>query len=180
MKPVMTFTAKNDSEITLRPAETGDSCEIINTIRSNALERSYVLMEQYGKDADTERDFINELDREKNLLMVAVAGDDVIGCLAALQADAGRRAETSHILHVGLHLREAFRGLGIGSKMLGYAVQWAKSKGFKKLEASVFTTNRRSLTLFKKAGFKEEGIRQQRIRLGRDYIDEVLVGKVLK
>jgi len=180
MRPVQAFFAKNGTEIILRPAESEDSCEIIDTIRSNALERSYVLMEQYGKDTQSEKDYIGGLDREKNLLLVAVAGDDVIGCLAALQADAGRRNETAHILHVGLHLREAYRGLGIGSKMLAYAVKWAKESGFRKLEASIFTTNRRSLKIFKKAGFREEGLRHQRIRMGRDYIDEVLLGKVLK
>ncbi len=180
MKPVQAFIAKNGTEIVIRPAEPEDSCEIIDTIRSKALERSYVLMEQYGSAADSEKDYIGGLDREKNLLIVAVAGHDVIGCLAALQAGGGRREETAHILHVGLHLREAFRGLGIGSKMLGYAVKWAKEKGFRKLEASIFTMNRRSLKLFTKAGFREEGVRHQRIRMGKDYIDEVLIGKVLK
>ncbi len=180
MRPVQTFLAKNGTEIILRPAEPDDSCEIIDTIRSNALERSYVLMEQYGKDTQSERDYIGGLDRKKNLLVVASTADDVIGCLAALQADGGRRNETTHILHVGLHLREAFRGLGIGSKMLAYAVKWAKESGFRKLEASIFTANRKSLKLFRKAGFREEGVRRQRIRMGRDYIDEVLVGKVLK
>jgi RimJ/RimL family protein N-acetyltransferase len=180
MRTVQAFKAKNGEKITLRPAGGDDSCEIIDTIRSNALERSYVLMEQYGKDTSSERVFIEGLDRERNLLMVAVADVEVIGCLAALQADGGRRPETSHILHVGLHLREAYRGLGIGSKMLAYALKWAKESGFRKIEASIFTANKRSLHLFKKAGFKEEGVRKQRIRVGKDFIDEVLVGKVFR
>lgn len=180
MKEVQAFPANNGEEIILRPAESEDSCEIIDTIRSHALERSYVLMEQYGKDTAAEKIYIKELDRAKNLLIVAAAGPEVIGCLAALQADGGQREQTAHIIHVGLHLREAYRGLGIGSKMLAYAARWAKEKGFKKMEASIFTKNKRSLHLFSKAGFKEEGVRQKRIRVGREYIDEVLVGKVLK
>jgi RimJ/RimL family protein N-acetyltransferase len=180
MKAVQKFIAGNSAEIELRPAEPGDSCEIIDTIRSNALERSYVLMEQYGSGEESEKDFIGGLDREKNLLIVAVSGGDVIGCLAALQADGGRRDETAHILHIGLHLRDAFRGLGIGSKMLVYAMKWAKERRFRRIEASIFTTNRRSLALFKKAGFREEGVRRRRIRIGKDYIDEVLMGKVLR
>lgn len=180
MRTAQTFTAKDGSKITLRPAEPGDSCEILDTIRSSALERSYVLMEQYGKDAPAERGFIESLNREKNLLIVAVSDHEVVGCLAALQAGGGHRDETAHILHVGLHLREELRGLGIGSKMLSYAMKWAKEKGFKKMEASIFTPNRRSLHLFNKAGFREEGIRKHRIRVGTDFIDEVLVGKILK
>ena len=179
MEKVRKFKAKNGREITVRPAKPDDSCSIIDTVRSNANERSYVLMEHYGKDAESEREYISTLDGKKNLLIVAADGPEVVGCLAALQADDGRRAETAHILHVGLHLREAYRGLGIGSHLLGYAGDWAVESGFKKLEANIFTTNKQSLGMFRNAGFAEEGVRKNRIQVGRELIDEVLMGKVL-
>ena len=78
-----------------------------------------------------------------------------------------------------MHLREAFRGRGIGSALLAYATDWAADRGFGKLEASIFTTNQRSLRLFERAGFAREGVRVNRIRIGHDLIDEVLMGKVL-
>jgi len=173
------FTAKGGLEVTIRPAQADDSCAIIDTVRSNAMERSYVLMEHYGKDVEAEREYISGLDSAKNLLIVAATGEEVVGCLAALQADGGRRPETTHILHVGLHLREAYRGLGIGRYLLDYAINWAVEKGFKKLEANIFTTNKHSLGLFTKAGFAEEGIRKNRIQVGRELINEVLMGKLL-
>jgi len=179
MEAQSTFTTKGGLNVTIRPARTDDSCAIIDTVRSNAMERSYVLMEHYGKDVAAEREYISGLDSAKNLLIVAATGDDVVGCLAALQADAGRRPETAHILQVGLHLREAFRGLGIGRHLLDYAVNWAVEKGFKKLEANIFTTNKHSLGLFTKAGFVEEGVRKNRIQVGRELINEVLMGKLL-
>jgi RimJ/RimL family protein N-acetyltransferase len=179
MEQVKTFKAKNGEEIILRPGEPGDSCGILDTIRSNALERSYVLMDHYGKKLDSEKQYISSLDRSKNLFMVAVAGDNVVGCLAALQADAGRLGATAHILHVGLHLRESHRGQGIGAEMLAYAEAWALEQGFRKLEASIFTGNKRSLHLFYRAGFAEEGVRKLRVRVENKYLDEVLVGKVL-
>jgi len=173
------FKAKNGQEMIIRPAQTGDSCAIIDTVRSNANERSYVLMEHYGKDDASEQDYISHLDNAKNLLVVVTAGGEVVGCLAALQADGGRRPETTHLLHLGLHLKESFRGLGIGTHLLDYAISWAVEKGFKKLEANIFTTNKNSLGMFKKAGFVEEGLRKSRIQVGRELISEVLMGKVL-
>jgi L-amino acid N-acyltransferase YncA len=180
MQSVSRFLAKNGIEITIRPAQPDDSCQIIDTVRSNAMERSYVLMEHYGKDVESEREYISGLDPRKNLLVVATTGEEVVGCLAALQADAGTRPETSHILNVGLHIREPFRGLGIGPKLLDHVIAWAGEAGFKKLEANIFTTNKRSLSMFKTAGFVEEGVRKNRIRMGRDFISEVLMGKVLQ
>jgi L-amino acid N-acyltransferase YncA len=179
MQTKTTFKAKNGLEMTIRPAQSGDSCAIIDTVRSNAMERSYVLMEHYGKDVASEQEYIKGLDTAKNLLIVAATDDNVVGCLAALQADAGKRSETAHIAHVGLHLREAFRGLGIGPKLLDYAIAWAREQGFKKLEANIFTTNKRSLGMFTKAGFVEEGVRKNRIQVGREFIDEVLLAKML-
>jgi RimJ/RimL family protein N-acetyltransferase len=172
-------TAENGLRITIRPAEPDDSCAIINTVRSNAMERSYVLMEHYGKDPESEREYIVGLDGKKNLLIVAEADSEVVGCLAALQADAGMRPETSHILHIGLHLSEAFRGLGIGRSLLDYSIEWASEMRFKKLEANIFTTNKRSLSMFRKAGFMEEGVRQNRVRIGTEFVSEVLMGKML-
>ena len=179
METIRTVAAKSGQKVTIRPAQVGDSCAIIDTVRANANERSYVLMEHYGKDADSEREYISGLDIAKNLLIVAVVRDDVVGCLAALQAYEGKRVETAHILHVGLHLREAFRGLGIGTHLLDYAVSWARETGFKKMEANIFTTNKQSLGMFRKAGFAEEGVRKNRIQVGRELVDEVLMGKVL-
>jgi RimJ/RimL family protein N-acetyltransferase len=179
MEQVKTFKAKNGEEIILRTGEVVDSCGILDTIRSTALERSYILMDHYGKKIESEEQYISGLDRSKNLLMVAVAGDNVVGCLAALQADAGRWESTAHLLHVGLHLRESYRGLGIGSEMLAYAEAWALERGFKKLEASIFTGNKRSLRLFNRAGFAEEGVRKIRVKVDNNYLDEVLVGKIL-
>lgn len=173
------FIAKNGREIVIRPAQSDDAAGVLQTIRSNAIERSYVLMEHYGKDTESEKDYISSLDTEKNLLAVASAGNDVIGCLAAIQADSGKRPETAHVLRVGLHLQESYRGIGIGPNLIAYALAWAEQSGFKKMEATIFTTNKLSLHMFKKAGFAEEGVRQNRIRMGKDFISEVLMGKVL-
>jgi L-amino acid N-acyltransferase YncA len=179
MQTANTFTTKNGQEVTIRPARPDDASGIIDSVRSHAFERSYVLMEHYSMNTGAEREYITGLDTEKNLLAVASSGDEIVGCLAALQADGGKRPETAHVLRVGLHLKEPFRGIGIGPNMLAYALTWAVEKKFKKAEANIFTTNKRSLTMFKQAGFIEEGVRQNRIRMGRDFISEVLMGKML-
>lgn len=179
MQETWKFKAKNGQDIVLRAALPGDADDIIHTLKSTSLERSYVLMEQYGKNPASERQYISGLDRQKNLLLVALAGNTVVGSLAGLQADGGQRPQTGHILKVGLHLTEAFRGQGVGSEMLKYAIEWAGEHGFKKLEASIFTTNKRSLHLFGRAGFEEECKKRKQFRVGNEFIDEVCMGKLL-
>jgi len=165
MEAQSTFTTKGGLNVTIRPARTDDSCAIIDTVRSNAMERSYVLMEHYGKDVAAEREYISGLDSAKNLLIVAATGDDVVGCLAALQADAGRRPETAHICRWG-SISARPSGGSHRTAPARLRRQLAVEKGFKKLEANIFTTNKHSLGLFTKAGFVEEGVRKNRIRWG--------------
>jgi len=179
MQETWKFRAKNGEEIVLRAALPEDAGDIINTLKSTSFERSYVLMEQYGKNPVSEREYISGLDRQKNLLLVALAGSMVVGSLAGLQADGGQRPQTAHVLKVGLHLTETCRGLGIGSEMLKYATEWAEGHGFKKMEASIFTTNKRSLHLFGRAGFDEECKKRKQFRVGNEFIDEVCMGKLL-
>ena len=176
---VLKFTTKDGEQVTLRLAGCDDAEEIINVITTNAPDRSYVLMEHYGTKPDSVKKYICSMDFEKNLLLVAVTEKAVVGALSGIQMDGGRRPETAHILNIGLHIITAYRGQGVGSQMLSYAVDWAKKRAFKKLEANIFTTNKRSLHLFERVGFVEEGTRQKRIRIGKQYIDEVLMGKVL-
>lgn len=180
MEAVRTFTTSKAEEITIRPAEPEDSCEIIDTIRSQAQERSYVLMEQYGKGISSELEFIKTLDRLKNLLIVATSGVEVIGCLAGLQADDGKRKETAGTLQLGVHLREEFRGRGIGTQMLAYAIDWAREMDYKRIEAIIFTPNNHSIKLFSSAGFKEEGVRTHKIMMGNECVDKVVMSKSLQ
>ncbi|MGD0281574.1 MAG: GNAT family N-acetyltransferase [Dissulfurispiraceae bacterium] len=180
MEQIRKFLIRDSEYITLRPAEPGDSEGIIKALKSFAPERSYVLMEQYGKDTELEKEYISAMDMRSNLLLVALSEDSVIGILEALQSDGGYRPETSHVLDIGLHIKAEFRGLGIGLRMLEYTDEWAREHGFRKLEASVFTTNKRSLNLFRKSGFSQECTKVKRIRVGNDFIDEVCIGKWLE
>ncbi len=179
MEAVKSCVTRRGDEVTIRHAGPEDACEIIQTIHSSAPERSYVLMEQYGLEIASEISYISDLDRLKNLLIVSTMGIEVVGCLAALQSDGGKRPETADCLNVGLHLKEEYRGMGIGSLMLEYATDWARERGFRKMEASIFTSNKRSIKLFSKAGFLQEGTKAHGIRIGAEYVEQVLMVKRL-
>ena len=179
MELVTKFICQNGQEITLRLAVPEDASEIIETINSVALERSYILTEQFKKTELEEKQYIAEMDTTKNLLLVAVADGQVIGGLGAHQASSGRHFKTAHVCEIGLHLIKPYREQGIGGKMLEYALEWAKGHGYKKLDACIFTSNKRSLNLFRKFGFVVEGKKAKQFRIGNEYIDEVIMGKIL-
>ncbi len=173
MSGEITFAAKNGSSVLLREAVPADAGELVDAVRSAADERSLVMSEKRSRKENDEAAYITALNRDKNLLLVAVIEGRVIGGLAVLQADEGKREKTAQICHVGLHIVREYREQRIGLRMLQYAVDWVRQKDYKKIEASIFTLNKRSLGLFKKFGFIEDKNCLKQFRIGSEYIEEV-------
>ena len=177
MRAVLTYRLPDATKVTLRPARPDDAAAIIAAVRSSAQERSYVLMEVYGKDAATQRAYIERLDREHNLFLVATVNEQIVGILALI--DTLLCSTPVPALSVGVHIVRDWRGRGIGSAMLRYATRWAKEHGYRRLEADIFTTNERSVHLFSKAGFQEETCRRRSVQVGVQKISEVILAKSL-
>jgi RimJ/RimL family protein N-acetyltransferase len=178
MREVVSYRLADDTRITLRPARPEDAAAIIAAVRSSAQERSYVLMEVYGKDAAAQRAYIERLDREHNLFLVALADGQVVGILALLDTLLCSTPEPA--LSVGVHIVRDWRGRGIGSALLRYATRFAEEHGYRRLEADIFTTNERSLHVFKKSGFHEDACRRRTVQVGVQQISEVILAKSLR
>jgi RimJ/RimL family protein N-acetyltransferase len=177
MREVLTYSLSDATKVTLRPATPDDAAEIIAAVRSKADERSYVLMEVYGKDAATQREYIARLDRAHNLLLVATVDDAVVGSLALL--DTFLCVGDEPTLAAGVHVVREWRGKGIGSAMLRYAVRWAEEHEYHRIETDIFTSNERSLHLFRKAGFHEGTCKRRTVRVGSAQIAEIILAKTL-
>jgi RimJ/RimL family protein N-acetyltransferase len=177
MREVLTYPLPDATKVTLRPARPEDAAAIIAAVRSSSPERSYVLMEIYGKDAAAQRAYIEGLDRGHNLFLVAIVNDQIVGILALL--DMLLCSTPTPALAVGVHLTREWRGRGIGSAMLRYGMRWAREHGYRRLEADIFTTNKRSLHLFNKAGFREETCRRRSVQVGVQQISEVILVRTL-
>jgi len=178
MRAVLTYRLADATKIILRPARPDDATAIIAAVRSSSQERSYVLMEIYGKDAASQRAYIERLDREHNLFLVATVNEQIVGILALLDFLLCSTPEPA--LSVGVHIVRDWRGRGIGSSMLRYAMRWAKEHDYPRLEADIFTTNERSLHLFEKAGFREDTCRRRSVRVGVQQINEIILARSLR
>lgn len=178
MREVLRYSCPRGGAVTLRPASPADAPAIIAAVKSRSDERSYVLMEVYGKDVDALRGEIEALDRDRSLFLVAVEGETVVGNLAARPSD--RCGAPEPAAAVGLHLVPEWRGRGVGSAMLRYALRWARRQGYRRVEADIFTASRRSVGLFRKSGFRETPCRSAAVRVGARAIEEVLLVKHLR
>jgi ribosomal protein S18 acetylase RimI-like enzyme len=79
-----------------------------------------------------------------------------------------------HVGHLGMGVLNAFRGQGIGQRLMEAAIAQARVLHLEKIELQVFTANQPAMALYKKLGFVEEGLRK-RARLVDGVYDDILL-----
>lgn len=88
----------------------------------------------------------------------------------------------SHVLYLGgVAVDPAHVGKGYGQAMLQEILTWAQQRGFLRIELTVASFNNKAITLYKKAGFVEEGVLRQFTYLKSQdrIIDEVLMSYLI-
>jgi len=87
-----------------------------------------------------------------------------------------RRSEImSHIGEIGISVHPRYQRRGIGTKLLTAAVELARRKGFKRLEADTLAGNKPMIKIAEKVGFRREGLRKKRIKKNGKYLDQALL-----
>ena len=63
-----------------------------------------------------------------------------------------------HVVNFGLVITPIYQRLGYGPLLLRYLINWARNAGYKKIWGACFDDNETALRLYKKLGFRFEGI----------------------
>ncbi|MCU0454465.1 MAG: GNAT family N-acetyltransferase [Bacteroidetes bacterium] len=79
----------------------------------------------------------------------------------------------THSGRLGMGLLPAYRGRGLGRRLLESALAAAKLIGLKRIELQVFASNGPAIKLYERAGFVHEG-RRDRARILHDIPDDII------
>ncbi len=114
---------------------------------------------------------------KSNRVLVAVTEDGkIVGQCTLIRLNPPK---LSHVANVGIAVSKNYQGRGIGKKLLRKAEEIAKSMGILKIEVEIAEENVRSLSLFRKMGYVQEGVRKKRFGYKGRFIDMILFGKFL-
>lgn len=113
-----------------------------------------------------------------HFMLVACGGDQVIGTLTFAQYDKPRLRHVGRISQVVVH--HTYRGRGIGTELMRSLIELADSwLNLKRLELLVYTDNDPAIHLYSKFGFISEGtLRQIAFRAGQ-YVDCLIMARVI-
>jgi GNAT superfamily N-acetyltransferase len=139
------------------------------TIRPAQAAEIYVLLEFEKGIIETERPFDSTLKEgeihyydllaliqsPKAELLVAVAGDEIVGSGYAKILPAKDYQKFSEYAYLGfMYVKPAFRGQGVNQKIIDGLFNWAKSKAISEVRLEVYDENDAAKKAYYKVGFK--------------------------
>lgn len=163
------------SRITIRPAQMDDAAAIA-VIYNQGIEARIATFETVLRTpADIEQNLRNSEGRYPYL--VAVDGEDVVGW-ASVSTYRPRECYGG-IGEFSIYVHEDHRKSGVGRVLLPALIDAAETAGFWKLLSRVFLFNTGSRRLCASFGFREVGVYEKHAKLDDDWLDVVIVERLI-
>lgn len=110
------------------------------------------------------------LERPEGLYsLVACADDEVVGSLGL---ETRARPRVRHVGTIGMVVRDDWQGKGIGTALMGAALDLADNwLGLTRVELTVYTDNAAAIALYEKFGFEIEGTHRRHAFRDGGYVD---------
>jgi len=115
--------------------------------------------------------------RGTGVYFIAIKSSEMIGFLGAFPGDFERTRGIVYVAHLGI--REAWRGRGIGPKLLEALEAWARARKARRLDLRVDVDNPRALALYRRCGFEIEGRVPDAALIGDAWRDHYWMGRPL-
>lgn len=117
-------------------------------------------------------DFVLHCQRNNDPQFVALDGRKLVGW-----CDIVRNKRTTH-LHcgtLGMGILPAYRNKGLGERLIMRTIVEANRLGIDRVELEVYVTNLAAIRLYRKVGFKSEGMKAKSTLIDGKYIDSMMM-----
>ena len=107
---------------------------------------------------DGKKYFIKRMSEPNSICLVAIVDNQIIGYLAGelLKTESWRPVKRIELQN--MFVKDQFRNLGVGKKLVSEFLKWSKSKGVKKVLVVAYVTNQRAINFYEKSGFEPESL----------------------
>lgn len=163
----------------IREIKLEDAEKFLNMLKQLDKETKYMLYEEDERNCtiqDMKERLSKREDNTKHITFIVEDNGDIIGFLSAYRGLVNR---IKHSAYIVIGMLEPYRGKGIGMALIEKLFKWARNNKIIRLELTVVKDNRYAVNLYKKMGFKVEGIREKAMIVDGKYVDEYYMGKIL-
>jgi len=168
--------SRDGRTISVRRVARKDVDSVVRLWQAIADERKFVVTEHVSPER--RKRWVRSITDGGVLWELAEVDGELAGTLTLSRY--GNLAKTKHIRELEIGIAKPFRGIGVGTALMDCAIRWADRRKVKKVILSVFSTNGRALSLYKKFGFLREGTRKKQYLIDGEYVDEVMMGRFVQ
>jgi len=178
-KLVRRFCAGDKREVILRTPRWEDLDDFLELINSLVAERADILRAE-SVSREEEIDFLarvlSRLEKDELFFLVA----EVDGKVIAASDISRRTGYEAHVGVLGIAIKSGFRDLDIGTEMMKTLIKQAEKMGLKVLTLTAFASNSRAIHVYEKVGFVQTGRVPKKHFKDGQYIDEIIMTKLLE
>jgi RimJ/RimL family protein N-acetyltransferase len=168
---------KNGKTAILRSPNKEDAQAMIDYLNIIGGESDFITFgkNEFSMSVEAEQDYIervNSMNNSKNVLIIIENEIVGIASITSVQKERMRHNGT-----LGISLRKKYWGIGLGSEIMAYLIDWAKcNKITKKINLLVREDNIRGVKLYEKFGFEKEGLLKKDICVNGIYYNTIAMG----
>jgi L-amino acid N-acyltransferase YncA len=162
-------------EVALRFA-TAEDAEAIARIYNQGIEDRSATLETEARTPEERREWLAARG-PRHPVIVAETGSAVVGW-GSLNAFNPRPAYR-FVADFSIYIERDWRGKGVGRRLLARLIELARERDFHKMVLSAFPWNTGGMTLYTKLGFRTVGIYKEQGRLDGQWVDTVIMEKLL-
>lgn len=171
------LSLRDGREITIRKAVRSDALKMVQYVSKIGGESDNLTfgLNEFDITVEKEELIIDSTNSRDNSIMIVAEMDGQI--VSMLSLGSGTRQRTRHVGEFGITVGKPFWGLGIGSAMIEYMLEWARDTHIiRKINLRARIDNKNAISLYKKYGFKEEGVATRDLYINGIFYDSVLMG----
>jgi phosphinothricin acetyltransferase len=163
------------SEIAIRPATAADAAAIA-LIYNQGIEDRIATLETELRTPEERRQWL--AGRGPRHPVIAAEVDGAVVGWGSLNPFNPRKAY-DFVADFSIYIERAWRGKGVGSRLLTRLVELARELGYHKLVLSAFPWNEGGMALYRKLGFRTVGTYREQGKLDGKWVDTIIMEKLL-
>lgn len=172
---------KNQKIVLIRQAKIADAENLLNCIKTYVPQSKYIpkLGQEIQLTIEQEKDWMNSfLTNNNSLLLVAEYENQIIGNIDLM---GNRRKVMEHTAVIGMGMLKEWKNYGLGTALLKETIEWAKQNPILELIwLQIYAENKLGLNLYRKLGFKENGIIENFFKQEDEYFDNLTMSMKVK
>jgi L-amino acid N-acyltransferase YncA len=162
--------------LTLRPARAGDA-ETICRIYNQGIEDRVATLETELRSPEERREWMAA--RGPRHPVIVAESDGAIVGWGSLNVFNARPAYR-HVADFSVYVERAWRGKGVGHRLLERLIELAREIGYHKMVLATFPTNTGGVRLYERLGFSRVGVYREQGMLDGQWVDTLIMEQLLQ